>query len=66
MQLSNKTKSMLMFPAISILVVSAAMCLGNAQNASTRVFINITSGSEKITVYIPVLLGETGKALEMY
>jgi S-layer protein (TIGR01567 family) len=66
MQLSNKTKSMLMFLVLSILAVSATMCLGNAQNASTSVSINITSGSEKITVYIPVLLDETGKALEMY
>ena len=66
MQLSNKTKSMLMFLVLSILAVSASMCLGNAQNASTSVLINITSGSEKITVYIPVLLDETGKALEMY
>ncbi len=66
MQLSNKTKSVLMFLVLSTLVVSATMCLGNAQNASTHVLINITSGSEKITLYIPVLLDETGKALEMY
>lgn len=66
MQLSKKTKNTLMFLALSILLVSASMCLGNAQNASTRVSINITSGSEKITLYIPVLLDETGKVLEMY
>ncbi len=64
--LSNKKKSTLTFLAISILAVSAAMCLSNAQNSSTQVFINITPGSEKITLYIPVLLDETGKVLEMY
>ncbi len=66
MQLSKKTKSTLMFLVLSILAVSATMCLSNAQNSNTRVLINITSGSKETTLYLPVLLDETGKVLEMY
>ncbi len=65
-RLSNKEKSTLIFLALFVLAVSATMCLSNAQNASTRLSINITSGSEKVMLYVPVLLDETGKVLEMY
>jgi hypothetical protein len=40
--------------------------ISNAQPSSTTASIHISSGTGKVTLYLPVLLDENGKVLEMF
>ncbi|MCE8422457.1 MAG: hypothetical protein J5U17_01565 [Candidatus Methanoperedens sp.] len=49
-----------------VLLVSSIMFVGAVKNASTSVSIDVVSGNEGATLFIPVIMDENGKVLEMY